>query len=178
MTTTVQDAHASRDRNLVHVCSIASFDLVVYALLATTQTRSAIDVMMVVITMMLSQITSRLHLQQSPPTHPLMDRLPIIEPALFMEFKLTLRAKLTEICQSLRSLKKVRINGDPGVEALCTKNGQSLLLGETFCPDVLFIRYFYEKLFQIIRKCFRVILTGNPGISKSVYVCFLGICSH
>ena len=107
-----------------------------------------------------------------------MDRLPIIEPALFMEFKLTERAKLTEICQSLRSLKKVSINGDPGVEALCTKNGRSLLLGETFCSDVLFIRHFYEKLFQIIRKCFRVILTGNPGISKSVYVCFLRICSH
>ena len=59
VTTSVRDAHASRDRNLVHVCSIASFDLGVYALLVMTQTRSAIDVAMVMITMMLSQTTSR-----------------------------------------------------------------------------------------------------------------------
>ena len=61
-----------------------------------------------------------------------------------------------------------KVGDSPVLEALRTTNGQSILLDETFCPDVLFIRPFYEQLFQKIRSEKRVVLTGNPGVSKSV----------
>ena len=99
---------------------------------------------------------------------PLVDRLPLLNPAHFKEYKLIERPELTGVCQSLRSVKRVRISDDPVVEALCADNGQSILPDGTFCSDVLFIRSFYEKLFKMIRKYSRVVLTGNPGISKSV----------
>ena len=99
---------------------------------------------------------------------PLVDRLPIIEPEEFEDFKLTKNLQLTRVCQSLRSMTRVRISDDPLLEALCTDNGQSLFLDETFCSDVLFIRDFYDQLFQKIRRTKRVVLTGNPGVSKSV----------
>ena len=95
--------------------------------------------------------------------------LPIIEPEKFELFdsKLRMDRQLTRVCQSLRSLKKERICEDPVVEAWYTADGQSIL--ETkFCPDVLFVRSHHDKLFQKIRLKRRVILTGNPGISKSV----------
>ena len=95
--------------------------------------------------------------------------LPIIEPEKFELFdsKLRMDRQLTRVCQSLRSLKKERICEDPVVEAWYTADGQHIL--ETkFCPDVLFVRSHHDKLFQIIRGIDRVILIGNPGISKSV----------
>ena len=98
---------------------------------------------------------------------PLVDRLPLINPARFKEYKLIEQPELTEVCQALRSMTKVNISDKPVLDALCTANGQSLL-GKKFCPDVLFIRRFYERLFKEIRKCDQVILTGNPGVSKSV----------
>ena len=99
---------------------------------------------------------------------PLVDRLPIIEPAIFKKFELTESLQLTRVCQSLRSMTRVRISDNPVLEALCTDNGQSIFGEETFCSDVLFIRDFYEQLFQKIRRTRRVVLTGNPGVSKSV----------
>ena len=95
--------------------------------------------------------------------------LPIIEPEVFELFdsKLRMDRQLTRVCQSLRSLKRERICEDPVVEAWYTTDGQNIL--ETkFCPDVLFVRSHHDKLFQIIRGIDRVILIGNPGISKSV----------
>ena len=93
--------------------------------------------------------------------------LPIVWPERFKKFKLTEQPELTSICRSLRSLKKERICEDPVVEAWYAADGQGIL--ETkFCPDVLFVRSHYDKLFQKIRGIDRVILTGNPGISKSV----------
>ena len=94
--------------------------------------------------------------------------LPIIEPALFEEFNLFEDKESTKVCQSLHSMEKVRICEDPVIEAWCTTNGQSLLLGDEFCSDVLFIRSFYENLFQTIRQNRRVVLTGRSGTSKSV----------
>ena len=93
--------------------------------------------------------------------------LPIIEPALFKKFELETGEQLTRVCQSLRSLKKERICEDPVAEAWYTTDGQNILKTK-FCPDVLFVRSDHDKLFQIIRGIDRVILTGNPGISKSV----------
>ena len=93
--------------------------------------------------------------------------LPIVWPERFKDFKLKTDEELTRVCQSLRSLKKERFCEDPVVEAWYTADGQNIL--ETkFCPDVLFVRSDHDKLFQIIRRIDRVILTGNPGISKSV----------
>ena len=93
--------------------------------------------------------------------------LPIVWPERFKKFELTEQPELTRICRSLRSLEKESICEDPVVEAWYTADRQSIL--ETkFCPDVLFVRSHYDKLFQIIRGIDRVILTGNPGISKSV----------
>ena len=95
--------------------------------------------------------------------------LPIIEPEQFEFFnsKLRMNRQLTRICRSLRSLEKESICEDPVVEAWYTADRQSIL--ETkFCPDVLFVRSHHDKLFQKIRGIDRVILTGNPGISKSV----------
>ena len=94
--------------------------------------------------------------------------LPIIEPESFKDFKLRKNEELTRVCQSLRSLKNERICENPVVEAWYTADGQSILPGDELCPDVLFVRSFYDRLFQIIRQNRRVILTGNPGISKSV----------
>ena len=96
--------------------------------------------------------------------------LPIIEPEQFEFFnsKLRMNRQLTRICRSLRSLKKERICEDPVVEAWYTADGQNLLDDDEFCPDVLFVRSHHDKLFQKIRLKRRVILTGNPGISKSV----------
>ena len=93
--------------------------------------------------------------------------LPIIEPALFKNFKLIKAEELTKVCQSLRSMERVRISGDSVMEACHTTNGQSLLLGDEFYSDVLFIRPCYEKLFQTMRLNRRVVLTGSPGIGKS-----------
>jgi hypothetical protein len=93
--------------------------------------------------------------------------LPIIEPEKFMDFKLSKSQQLTQICQSLDSMERIRICDDPVMEASCTTNGQSIL-GDAVCSDVLFIRSFYQQLFQIVRQNRRVILIGNPGISKSV----------
>ena len=96
--------------------------------------------------------------------------LPIIEPEQFEFFnsKLRMNRQLTRICRSLRSLKKERICEDPVVEAWYTADEQGILDDDDICPDVLFIRSHYDKLFQKIRRNRRVILTGNPGISKSV----------
>ena len=96
--------------------------------------------------------------------------LPIIEPEQFEFFnsKLRMNRQLTRICQSLRSLKKESDCENPVVEAWYTTDGQNLLDDGEFCPDVLFVRSHYDKLFQKIRRNRRVILTGNPGISKSV----------
>ena len=93
--------------------------------------------------------------------------LPFRYPDAFQNIKLIKTEELTKVCQSLRSMEKVRICEDPVMEAWCTTNGQSLLLGNEFCSDVLFIRPCYEKLFQTIRKNDSVVLTGSPGISKS-----------
>jgi hypothetical protein len=111
------------------------------------------------------------HLGQSSLT------LPIIEPEKFMDFKLSKSQELTKICQSLRSMERVRICEDPVMEACYTTSGQNLLGPKSLCSDVLFIRSFYERLFELIRLNWRVILIGNPGISKSVSVCFL-FCSY
>ena len=94
--------------------------------------------------------------------------LPIIKPERFKKFELETDEQLTRVCQSLRSLKKERICKAPLVEAWYTTDGQSILLGDKLCPDVLFVRSHHGKLFQKIRHNDRVILTGNPGISKSV----------
>ena len=94
--------------------------------------------------------------------------LPIIEPEAFGAFKLIKGRQSTKLCQSLRSAERVRITEDPVMEALCTRNEESLLLGDEFFPDVLFIRSCYEELFQTIRLKRRVVLTGRSGISKSV----------
>ena len=93
--------------------------------------------------------------------------LPIIEPELFKRFKLTEQPELTKICQSLRSLERVRICEEPVLEAWFTTSGQSFLDGK-FCPDVLFVRSFYEQLFQTIRLNRNVALLGNPGNCKTV----------
>jgi hypothetical protein len=102
------------------------------------------------------------HLSQSSPS------LPIIEPEKFRDFKLAKSRELTKICHSLRSMERVRICDDPVLEACYTTSGQSLLGPKSFGSDVLFIRSFYERLFELIRLNWRVILIGNPGISKSV----------
>ena len=96
--------------------------------------------------------------------------LPTIEPEEFEFFssKLRMNRQLTRICRSLRSLKKESICENPVVEAWYTADGRSVLPGEKFSPDVLFVRSHYDKLFRKIRRNRRVILTGNPGISKSV----------
>ena len=94
--------------------------------------------------------------------------LPIIQPAQFKKFELSEDEPLTNICQALRSMERVRICEDPVLDAYCTTAGQRVLPGVKFYSDVLFIRSFYERLFQKIRQSDRVILTGNPGISKSV----------
>ena len=94
--------------------------------------------------------------------------LPIIEPALLEDFELIKVEGRTKVCQSLRSMERVRISEDPVMEAWCTTNGQSLLLGNELCSDVLFIRPCYENLFQTIRQHRRVVLTGRSGIGKSV----------
>ena len=94
--------------------------------------------------------------------------LPIIEPEAFKSKKLIKAEELTKVCQSLRSMEKVRICEDPVMEAWYSTNGQSLPLGhDALCSDVLYIRPCYEKLFQTIRQNRRVVLTGSPGISKS-----------
>ena len=94
--------------------------------------------------------------------------LPIISPEAFERRRLFRMEGLTKICQSLRSAERVRITEDPVMEALCTRNEERLLLGDELFPDVLFIRSCYEELFQTIRMNHHVILTGSPGISKSV----------
>ena len=99
---------------------------------------------------------------------PLVDRLPLINPARFKRYDLIEQPELTEVCKALRSMTRERISDNPVLDALCTKKGQSIFLDESFCCDVLFIRSFYEKLFQKIRRTRRVVLTGNPGVSKSV----------
>ena len=94
--------------------------------------------------------------------------LPIVWPEFFKKLELTEQPELTRVCRSLRSMKRERICEDPVVEAWYTTDGQSILLDDDICPDVLFIRSHHDKLFQKIRGNYRVILTGNPGISKSV----------
>ena len=68
----------------------------------------------------------------------------------------------------MRSAEKVRICEDPVMEAYRSTDEQSLLPGVEFCSDVVFVRPFYERIFDIIRRNRRVILIGNPGISKSM----------
>ena len=63
--------------------------------------------------------------------------LPIIEPEAFKDIKPIKAEELTKVCQSLRSMERVRISEDPVMEAWCTTNGQSLLLGDEFCSDVI-----------------------------------------
>ena len=96
--------------------------------------------------------------------------LPIIDPDLFKRFerKLTKDNDLTKICQSLRSMKNVRISEDPELEAWFTTDGQNFLPSDALCPDVLFVRSFYEKMFQVIRTVRFVVLIGNSGNSKSM----------
>ena len=94
--------------------------------------------------------------------------LPFRYPDAFKSIKLIKAEELTKVCQSLRSMERVRISEDPVMEAWCTTNGQSLLLGDEFCSDVLFIRPCYENLLQTMRQNRRVVLTGSPCISKSV----------
>ena len=94
---------------------------------------------------------------QSPLTQPLVDRLPVIEPEEFKIFKLTKSQLLTNIYQSLRSMEKV---GDsPVLEALRTTNGQSILLDETICPDVLFVSS------ASVSNCRRV-LSNNSNLER------------
>ena len=105
----------------------------------------------------------------SRPRSQLYQSLPIIVwPERFKKFELTEQPELTRICRSLRSLEKESDCENPVVEAWYTADGQSILPGDELCPDVLFVRSHYDKLFQKIRRNRRVILTGNPGISKSV----------
>ena len=94
--------------------------------------------------------------------------LPIVWPERFKKFELTEQPELTRICRSLRSLEKESNCENPVVEPWYTTDGRSILPGEKFSPDVLFVRSHYDKLLQKIRGNDRVILTGNPGISKSV----------
>ena len=76
--------------------------------------------------------------------------LPIIEPEQFEFFnsKLRMNRQLTRICRSLRSLKKESNCENSVVEAWYTADGQNLLDDYEFCPDVLFVRSHYDKLFQ------------------------------
>ena len=85
----------------------------------------------------------------------------------FKNIKLLNEERQTKICQSLRSMKRVRICEDPMMGAWYTTNGQNLI-GNNFCCDVLFIRPVYESMFQTIRQNEHVILIGNPDMSKSV----------
>ena len=94
--------------------------------------------------------------------------LPIIQPAQFKKFELSEDEPLTNICQALRSMERVRICEDPVLDAYCTTDGQSVLPDVKFFSDVLFVRSVYDSIFDIIRQHDRVILIGNPGISKSV----------
>ena len=93
--------------------------------------------------------------------------LPTLWPGALDDFKLRQQPKLTQICQSIRFMERVHICDDPSLEA-CYTTSRERILGDTFCSDVLFIRSFYEKLFKLVRHNKRVILIGNPGISKSV----------
>lgn len=52
--------------------------------------------------------------------------LPIIWLALFQRFELTEDEELTNICQALRSMGRVRICEDPVVDAYCATDGRSL----------------------------------------------------
>ena len=99
---------------------------------------------------------------------PLVDRLPIIEPEEFKKYELIKNLQLTRACQALRSMERVRICEDPVLDAYCTTDGQSVLPDVKFFSDVLFVRSVYDSIFDIIRQHDRVILIGNPGISKSV----------
>ena len=94
--------------------------------------------------------------------------LPIIQPAIFEDFRLKKDEPLTNNCQALRSIERVRICEDPVLDAYCTTDGQSVLPDVKFFSDVLFVRSVYDSIFDIIRRNRRVILIGNPGISKSV----------
>jgi hypothetical protein len=94
--------------------------------------------------------------------------LPTLWPEALMDFKLPQNPPLTKMCQSLRSMERVRICEEPVMEAFYTASGQSILDSDSIGSDVLFIRPFYERLFELIRLNRRVILVGNPGISKSV----------
>ena len=93
--------------------------------------------------------------------------LPLINPKAFNTYDLTLEPELTGICQALRSMRRERICENPVVDAYCTTNGESIL-GYKLCSDVIFVRAFYESLFKEIRRNRCVVLTGNPGVSKSV----------
>jgi hypothetical protein len=77
--------------------------------------------------------------------------------------------QLTNICKSLQNMQKQRIGQNPHLDAYYTTTNQESILGKmVFCSDVLFVRSFYDDLFKLIRSYWRVILLGNPGISKSV----------
>jgi hypothetical protein len=91
--------------------------------------------------------------------------LPILWPNALDQFNLHPQPLLNQTCRALLAMHKVRVRGK--LEACFTANKENIL-GDTFCSDVIFIRSFYEKLFEIIRRTRRVILIGNPGISKSV----------
>jgi hypothetical protein len=103
------------------------------------------------------------HLSHSSP--PLLSTL---WPGALDDFKLRQQHQLTKICQSLRDMERVRICDDPVLEACYTANGQSILGTQYLASDVIFIRSFYERIFELIRLNRQVILIGNPGISKSV----------
>jgi hypothetical protein len=76
---------------------------------------------------------------------------------------------LTQTCRAMQAMQKVRICQDPPLDACFTPNGENILGSKKmFCPDVIFVRSFYDDLFRLIRSNWRVILIGNPGISKSV----------
>ncbi len=101
--------------------------------------------------------------------HSKFSHLPIINPSHFEDFENDLRENsyLTEICRALRSIRKERICTDTGLEAWHNIDGEKILL-DGFCPDILFVRSFYDRLFALVRKKSKVILLGNPGISKSM----------
>lgn len=105
--------------------------------------------------------------------HSDISHLPIIDDERFnlLEKNLVEHPPKTEICRALKNMKKERISENSNVEILQSPHGKKILIGFFgLCPDVLFVRSFYENLLGAIRQNRKAILLGNTGISKSVYV--------
>jgi len=100
---------------------------------------------------------------------------PIIDPRTYEKLSRDFVDKVTlsPILQSLKTAKQIRIHQNPILDACIGVNGQPLIDDVYLAPDVIFIRWFFEELFGLIRQNHRVILLGNPGISKSIFQYFM-----